>query len=240
MWPGIGITIECGILTRGHNSTWNFDPEFQFHVELWPRVIIARPNVTPGHNSTLNCDPGRDCTLKFYPGSIFHVELWPQVLIQRWLMTPIHDSTLNCNPDSWFNVKLWPGIGIKIQRGILTRLHIFYPWNCDSRRCQNINSVIKIQQIRRVTIQREIHWILTPGRYSMRGSKFYLTPASIMSREISMKLISCYRIKPIDKLYNPRSSGKVEGPSTTNYIWQSGTFFPRRNPPCTSPGTRVE
>ena len=43
LWPGLGITIQCGILTRGHNSTWNFDPGSQFNVEFWPRLHIFYP-----------------------------------------------------------------------------------------------------------------------------------------------------------------------------------------------------
>ena len=112
-------------------------------------------------------------------------------------MTQGLNLTLNCDPDSWFKVKLWPGIGIKIHCGILTRGHNstwnFYPesqFNVNSdpsayllpvelrlKKVSKFNSVIKIQELRRVTIQRKIHWILTPVRYSMRGSKFYLTPA---------------------------------------------------------------
>ena len=126
-----------------------------------------------------------------------------RVKISRWIVTPGHDSTLNCDPGSWFyvelwsQVKLWPGIGITIQcviltrviiqRGILTRGHNS-TWNSDPstyllpvelrlNKVSKFNSVIKIQQLRRVTIQRKIHWILTPGRYSIGGSKFYLTPA---------------------------------------------------------------
>ena len=92
-------------------------PGSWFHVKLWP---------------------GQDSTLKFDPGSWFNVELWPRVLILRWIMTP--------GLNSMWIVTLWPGIGIiiqcviltrvTIQRWILTRLHIIYPWNCDSRRCQ--------------------------------------------------------------------------------------------------------
>ena len=74
------------------------------------RVKIPRWNVTPAHNSTLNCDPG----------SWFHVELRPTVSIQRWVVTPSHDSTLNCPPC----------IGITIQRGILTQGHNS-TWNFD-------------------------------------------------------------------------------------------------------------
>ena len=129
-----------------------------------------------------------------------------RVKISRWIVTPGHDSTLNCDPGSWFHVelwsqvKLWPGIGITIQwviltrviiqRGILTRGHNS-TWNSDPstyllpvelrlKKVSNFNSVIKIQQLRRVTIQRKIHWILTPGRYSIGGSKFYLTGNSYL------------------------------------------------------------
>ena len=181
----------------GHNSTWNVDPGSYFHVELWPgsefhvkmwprviiprwivtRVKIPRWNVTPAHNSTLNCDPG----------SWFHVEVRPQVSIQRWIVTPSHDSTLNCHLvlGSQFNVEFRPRV--IIQRGILTRGYNS-TWNADPstyllpvelrlKKVSKFNSVIKIQQLRRVTIQRKIHWILTPGQYSIGGSKFYLTPA---------------------------------------------------------------
>ena len=106
LWPGIGITIQCGIVTRGHNSTWNFDR---------------------GHNSTLNCDPE----------SWLNVELWPGfgITIQCGILTRGHNSTWNFDPGSKFNVAFWPRV--TIQRGILTRLHIFYLWNWDSRWCQN-------------------------------------------------------------------------------------------------------
>ena len=177
-------------------------------MECWPGVIIRRwivtrvriprQNVTPGHNSTLNCDPGQDSTLKCDParnstlncdpGSWFHVEVRPQVSIQRWIVTPSHDSTLNCHLvlGSQFNVEFWPRV--IIQRGILTRGYNS-TWNSDPstyllpvelrlKKVSKFNSVIKIQQLRRVTIQRKIHWILTPGRYSIGGSKFYLTPES--------------------------------------------------------------
>ena len=67
LWPGIKITIQCGIVTRGHNSTWNFDPGSYFYFELWLRVIIPRWNVIPGHDSMLKSDPG----------SWFNIEIWP-------------------------------------------------------------------------------------------------------------------------------------------------------------------
>ena len=124
-----------------------------------PRWIVTRFNisrwiVTLGHHSTLNCDPG----------SLFHVKLWPN---------------LNFDPGfgSQFNVEFWPGV--ILQRGFLTRGHNS-TWNSDPRiyllpvelrlkKVSEFNSVIKIQQLRRVIIQRKIHWILTPGRYSIGG-----------------------------------------------------------------------
>ena len=187
------------------NSMWNSDQGSSFNVEFWPGVIIKRWIVTSGHNSTLkydpghdstwNQDPGQDSTLKVHPGhnstlncnhgSWFHVELWPQVWIPRWIVTPNHKSTLNCDLrlGSQFNVEFWPGI--IIQCGILTWGYNS-TWNSDPstyllpvelrlKKVSKFNSAIKIQQLRRVTIQRKIHWILTPGQFSMEGSKFYLT-----------------------------------------------------------------
>ena len=126
-----------------------------FTLKLGPWVMIPRWIVTPCLDSTYELWP--------------RVKLWPwvRITIQCGILTRGHNSTLNFDPD------------VTIQRGILTRPHIFYPWNCDSRRCQNSSSVIKIQQLRRVIIQRKIHWILTPGRYSIGGSKFYLTGLSM-------------------------------------------------------------
>ena len=149
--------------------------------------------MTPGHDWTLNFDPDQDFTLHCNPGSWFHVELWPRFLIQRWIVTPGLNSTLTCDPKSnydlglgsQFNVEFWPGVIIK--RGILNQGHNS-TWNSDPStyllpmelRLKNVskfNSVIKIQQLRRVIIQQKIHWILTPGWYSIGGSIFYVTPA---------------------------------------------------------------
>ena len=188
--------IPRWIVTQGQNSTLNCDPGSEFHIELWPRVMIPRWIVTPGHNSTLNCGPGswshvefltpgHDSTLHFDPGSEFHFELWPRVMIPRWIMTSGPNFTLNCDPrsGSHFNVKFWSRV--TIQRGILTQGHNS-TWNSDPstyllpvelrlNKVSKFNGAIKIQQLGRVIIQRKIHWIVTPGRYSMGGSKFYLT-----------------------------------------------------------------
>ena len=139
--------------------------------------MIPRWILTPGHDSTLNFDPGSE----------FYVELWPRVMIPRWIMTPGPNFLLNCDPrsGSHFNVKFWPRV--TIQHGILTRGHNS-TWNSDPstyllpvelrlNKVSKFNCAIKIQQLGRVIIQRKIHWIVTPGRYSMGGSKFYLTPA---------------------------------------------------------------
>ena len=189
LWPR--VRIPRWIVTPGHDSTLNcdpgscfhlnFDPGSLFHVELWPQVMISRWILTPGQDSTLNFDPGSE----------FHVELWPRVMIPRWIMTPGPNFTLNCDPrsGSHFNVKFWSRV--TIQRGILTRGHNS-TWNSDPstyllpvelrlNKVSKFNGAIKIQQLGRVIIQRKIHWIVTPGRYSMGGSKFYLTPEYFFS-----------------------------------------------------------
>ena len=98
----------------------------EFHVELWPRVKIPRWIVTPGQNSTLNCDPGSE----------FHVEMWsrPRVTIQREIRTWGHNSTWNHDPRSLIQpVEFWP----KIQRGQNSTVELFMTrgqystWNHD-------------------------------------------------------------------------------------------------------------
>ena len=71
-------------------------------IELWPRVFIPRWIMTPGLNSTLNCDPE----------TWFYVQLWPWnwitiqfgtmiwVIIQCEILSRGHNSTLNCDPGS--------------------------------------------------------------------------------------------------------------------------------------------
>ena len=83
LWPE--VTFRRGIMTCGHNSTWNYNPGSKFHVELWPRVRIPHWIVIqiPGHNFTLNHDSG----------SRFNVELRPGVIIQRGNKTRGHNST---------------------------------------------------------------------------------------------------------------------------------------------------
>ena len=81
LWSRIGITIQCGIPTRGNISTWNFDLGSQFNVEFWPVYISSTRGIATqegvniqqfdqnstakeGHNSTKN-------PLNIEPGSIF-------------------------------------------------------------------------------------------------------------------------------------------------------------------------
>ena len=155
--------------------------------------MIPRWILTPGHDSTLNFDPGSE----------FHVELWPRVMIPRWIMTPGPNFTLNCDPrsGSHFNVKFWSRV--TIQRGILTRGHNS-TWNSDPstyllpvelrlNKVSKFNGAIKIQQLGRVIIQRKIHWIVTPGQYSMGGQNFILhrhRPAASIAR------VSCSSLFP--------------------------------------------
>ena len=130
-------------MTRGHNSTLNWDLGSYFNVESRPGITVQRGimsrghistwNLDPGHNSTWNSDPGSHFDVELWPGSEFNVELWPRVKIPRWIMTrvriphwivipiPGHNLTLNHDSGSKFNVKLIPRV--IIQRGIKTRGH---------------------------------------------------------------------------------------------------------------------
>ena len=80
--------------------------------------MIPRWIVTPGHGSTLNCDPG----------SLFHVELWPQLKFWPWIRITIqfgiltrgHSSTWIFDPGSQFSVEFWPAY-ISSTRGIATQ-----------------------------------------------------------------------------------------------------------------------
>ena len=169
------------------------------------RVKILRWNVTPAHNSTLNCDPR----------SWFHVEIRPQVSIQRWIVTPSHDSTLNCHLvlGSQFNVEFWPRV--IIQSGILTRGYNS-TWNSDPstyllpvelrlKKVSKFNSVIKIQQLKWVTIQRQIYWILTPGRYSIGGQNFILhrliRHVCFFMKKLMSKIVLCSSSQKILGVY---------------------------------------
>ena len=102
-------------------------------------------------------------------------------LFPRWIMIPSHDFTINCYPvsESQFSVDFWPLV--TIQRGIPTWIHnsmwnfagSISTWNSDPsayllpvelqfKKVSKFNSVLKIQQVKRVIIQQKIHWILTP------------------------------------------------------------------------------
>ena len=122
-----------------HNSTGRrYVDGSEFHVELWPRVKIPRWIMTPGQNSTLNCDPnprlqfnlGQNSTWNQDPVSQFNVESRPgvtilrkilvRVTIQRGIMTRGYNSTLSYDLGSQFNVESWPVV--KISRWIMTRV----------------------------------------------------------------------------------------------------------------------
>ena len=79
----------------------------------YPGEILCRGQLyatTPGQNATLKCDQGHNITLNCVPepGSQLIMESWLDVKIQRGIKTRV-----------------------TIQRGLLTCLHYFYPWNCD-------------------------------------------------------------------------------------------------------------
>ena len=150
--------------------------------------MIPRWIVTPGLDSTLNCDPELNCDLGL--GSQFNVQFWLGVIIQRWILTRSHNSTWNSDPSTYL-----------------------LPVELRLKKVSKFNSVIKIQQLRRVIIQRKIHWILTPGRYSIGGSKFYLTPAS---RQLSPRFWGFLWIFLNQRTYHDKiSHEKNESPSYT-------------------------
>ena len=147
--------------------------------------------------------PDLDSTLNYDPGSEFLVVLWPRVIFQRLIVTLEldHNSTWNSDTGSQLNVEFWHGV--TIQREILTRGNnstwisdlstYLLPVELRLKKVSKFNSVIKIQQLSRVIIQRKIHWILTPGRYSIGGSKFYLTPARLWKNSVRHTGIYSYQ-----------------------------------------------
>ena len=72
-------------------------------------------------------------------------------------------------PESWFQDKVWPGVGVTIQHGILTKdsysmctsnssiYDYLLPVELRIKKVSKSNSLLKIQQLRRVIIQRNIH-----------------------------------------------------------------------------------
>ena len=173
---------------------------------MWPRFIIPRwivtrvkiPywNLTPGHDSTLNCDPR----------SWFHVELWPKLWIQRWIVTTTHESILNFDMGlgSQFNAEFCPGV--IIQRGILTRGNNstwnfdpgsrfnveFWPVYISSTRGIVTQESVEIQQRDQNSTAKEGHdstknpLNIHPGSVFNEGSKFYFTPSLIHGAGLSI------------------------------------------------------
>ena len=103
-------------------------------VELRPRVFIPR-SIDPGHDSTLNCDPGFGSqsmwnsdpgsyfNVAFWSWSLFHVELWPRIIIPRWIVTRVYGELCI---GTKFHGELWPWVLIPlvwISRWILTPSH---------------------------------------------------------------------------------------------------------------------
>ena len=83
----LGVTIQDGNQTRGHNSTWDQDPVSQFNVYSWSRVkfqrgiltrvTIQRGTMTRGQISTRNSDWDHNSTWNYDP----------RVKTPRWIMT---------------------------------------------------------------------------------------------------------------------------------------------------------
>ena len=126
------ITLLNSDIFLSRNSTGRrYIHGSEFHVELWPWVKIPRWIMTPGQNSTLNCDPNPRS--QFNLGSQFNVESRPGVTIQRGIMTRVkiqreilirvtiqrgikawgHNSAWNKDPGSQFNggSKFYPSRG---------------------------------------------------------------------------------------------------------------------------------
>ena len=172
------VTIQRGIQTWGHNSTWNQDPGSQFNVEswpgshfnveLWPGITIQRGIMTPGQNFTLNYDPN--------PGSWFNVDSWLRVKTQRGIKTWGHNSTWDKDPGSKFNggSKFYPSEG----RNTMTP--------CLGGSQFNIKNPLNPEHI---LLNQD-----PTGRNSM-GSKFNPTPASITSREMTRLPWCCRRLR---------------------------------------------
>ena len=72
-------------MTRGYNSTFNYDPGSKFHDEWWPLVWISHWILIP--------IPGLNLTLNHDSGSKFNVEFRPGVIIQCGIKTRGHNST---------------------------------------------------------------------------------------------------------------------------------------------------
>ena len=86
----------------------------------WIVIPIPGYNLTWGHNSTWNQDPGSQFNVESWPGVTIQREILTRVTIQRGIMTRGHNSTLSYDRGSQYNVELWPRV--KISRWIMTRI----------------------------------------------------------------------------------------------------------------------
>ena len=151
--------------------------------------------MTPGQNSTLNCDPN--------PRSQFNIESWHGVTIPQGIQTRGHNSTWNQDPGSQFNVEPWPGVKFKrriltriiIQREIMFRGHI-QTWNYDPGSRFNVELSPRVKNPRWIMSRVRIpHWIVIPiPGHNLTldhdsGSKFNmkLRPGVIIQRRIKTR-----------------------------------------------------
>ena len=134
--------------------------------------------VTPGQNSTLNCNPGKWFHVEFWLRVIIPRWMWPRVMIPRWAVTRGwgHNPTWNCDPGSQFTVEFRPRVKKLNSDPSTYLLHLKLRLN----KVPKFNSVLKIQQLRRVIIQPKTHWIFTSGRYSIWGPNFILQRTSLL------------------------------------------------------------
>ena len=143
--------------------------------------------MTPGHKSTLNCDP----RLRF------HVELWPRVMVPRWIVTSDLDSTLNCDPKlncdlglgSQFNVEFlpwgqnstWnfdPGFQFNVE---------FWPIYISSTRGIATQAGVKIQQRDQVSTAKEGH--------NSTKNPLNIDPGSVFNWGVKILSYTCQQVR---------------------------------------------
>ena len=85
LWPE--VKIQRWVMTRGHNSTWNYYSRVKISRWIMIRVIVPHWIVIqiPGHNLTLNHDSGSQFNVELRPGVIIPRGIKNLVTIQRGL-----------------------------------------------------------------------------------------------------------------------------------------------------------
>ena len=152
----------------------------EFHVELWPLVKIQRWIMTPGQNSTFNCDPNPRS--QFNVGSQFNVESRTGVTMQHGIKDRGHNSTWNHDPGSQIHVKSWSESLFKVESwpGVTIQRWIMTPGQSSILNCDpNPGSQLNVESWLGVTIQCGIKtwghnstWNIDPGSQFNGGPNF--------------------------------------------------------------------